>query len=312
MIFIHDRRSRQLAFFVMFLVLGTVGRPAQSAFSQEEGHEELVVLTEAEMAEFNVQIAEAGPGVIILSRRLPGEVKANDNHLAHIGPRYRGIVTDVRANVGDTVKKGQVLAVVESNDTLSPYELKTFIAGTIIQKHMTLGEPVSRETEGFVVADLGTVWMDITIYQRDLDLIRVGEEATIRAGSQDRTVSGKISYVTPVVDEHTRTATARIVVANPDGFWRPGMFVMAEIKTGEIAAGVVVPSTAVHTMEGRSVIFVEADQGFHPQPVTIGNRGSTQLEITSGLESGTRYVSVGGFVLKAEMGKDSLGEGHAH
>jgi cobalt-zinc-cadmium efflux system membrane fusion protein len=245
-------------------------------------------------------------------RSLPGEVKVNGNRIAHIVPRYSGIVTEVRVQVGDAVREGQVLAVIEGDESLAPYEMTTFIAGTLIEKHMTLGEPVSRDSDSFVVADLSTVWIDITVYLRDLDLIKVGNETTVRAGSQNRAVSGKISYVTPIVDEHTRTATARMVVNNPDGYWRPGMFVMAEVKTGEVAVGIVVPFSAVHTLDGRSVVFVEEHEGFEPRPVDIGLKGNDQMEIVSGLEPGERYVTVGGFTLKAELGKDSLGDGHAH
>ncbi len=312
MIYLQDKNRWKFAFSFLLLVLVTTGGIIPPAQAAEDDHEELVIFTPVEIEEFGIQITEAGPGRITLTRSLPGEVQVNDNRLAHIGPRYEGIVTKVNATVGDAVKEGQILAVVESDGTLATYELKTFISGTIIEKHMTLGEPVSRENAGFVVADLSTVWIDITVYQRDLDLITVGKEATFRTSSQDRTYSGKISYITPVVDKHTRTATARMVVSNPDGYWKPGMFIMTEVVTEKIDAAVVVPATAVHTMENSPVIFVETGEGFHPQHVTIGRKGSTQLEILSGLEIGERYVSVGGFVMKAELGKDSLGEGHEH
>ncbi len=312
MIYLQDKTRWKFAFSFLLLVLVTTGEIIPPAQAAEDDHEELVIFTPTEIEEFGIQIREAGPGRITLTRSLPGEVQVNDNRLAHIGPRYEGIVTKVNATVGDAVKEGQILAVVESDGTLATYDLKTFISGTIIEKHMTLGEPVSRENAGFVVADLSTVWIDITVYQRDLDLITVGKEATFRTSSQDRTYSGKISYITPVVDKHTRTATARMVVSNPDGYWKPGMFIMTEVVTEKIDAAVVVPVTAVHTMEDSPVIFVETDEGFHPQQVTIGRKGSTQLEILSGLEAGERYVSDGGFVMKAELGKDSLGEGHEH
>ena len=318
MIRLNEKSSKKLIVSVVALLLWIMTGPVGPASAQDdhshgdEHEEDLIVLSPDEMQEFNIQVAKAGPGVIVLTRSLPGEVKVNGNRYAHIVPRYSGIVTEVLAQVGDEVHEGQVLAVVEGDESLAPYEMTTFISGTIIKKHMTLGEPVSRDKDSFVVADLSTVWIDITVYLRDLDLIKVGNETTVRAGSRNRAVSGKISYVTPVVDEHTRTATARMVVENPDGYWRPGMFVMAEVKTGEVAAGIVVPSSAVHTLDGRSVIFVEEHEGFEPRPVDIGRKGNGQMEIVSGLEPGERYVTVGGFTLKAELGKDSLGDGHAH
>ena len=318
MIRMNKKSSRKLIVSVVALLLWSLNGPVRPASAQndhphgDEHQEDLIILSPAEMQEFNIQVAEAGPGAIVLMRSLPGEVKVNGNRIAHIVPRYSGIVTEVRAEVGDDVREGQVLAVVEGDESLAPYEMTTFIAGTIIEKHMTLGEPVSRESDSFVVADLGTVWIDITVYLRDLDLIKVGDKTTVKAGSRDETVSGKISYVTPVVDEHTRTATARMVVDNPDGYWRPGMFVMAEIRIGEFPAEIVVPSSAVHTLDGQSVVFVEEHGGFEPRPVDIGRKSKDRMEIVSGLEPGERDVSVGGFTLKAELGKDSLGDGHAH
>ncbi len=320
MIRLNEKSSKKLIVSIVALLLWTLNGPirpvsAQDDHGDEHGdelEEDLIILSPDEMKEFNIQVAEAGPGKIEMVRSLPGEVKVNGNRYAHIVPRYSGIVTEVLAQVGDEVHEGQVLAVVEGDESLAPYEMTTFISGTIIKKHMTLGEPVSRDKDSFVVADLRTVWIDITVYLRDLDLIKVGGETTVRAGSKGGTVSGKISYVTPVVDEHTRTATARMVVDNPDGYWRPGMFVMAEIRTGEFAAEIVVPTSAVHTLEGQSVVFVEEHEGFEPRPVEIGRKSGDRMEIVSGLEPGERYVSIGGFTLKAELGKDSLGDGHAH
>ncbi len=318
MIRLNEKSSRKLIVSVVALLLWILTGPVGPASAQDdhphgdEHEEDLIILSPNEMQEFNIQVAVVGPGKIELMRSLPGEVKVNGNRYAHIVPRYSGIVTEVLVHVGDEVRENQVLAVVEGDESLAPYEMTTFISGTIIEKHMTLGEPVSRDNDSFVVADLSTVWIDITVYLRDLDLIKVGNETTVRSGSRGGTVSGKISYVTPIVDEHTRTATARMVVDNPDGYWRPGMFIMAEIKTGEFSAEVVVPTSAVHTLDGQTVVFVEEHGGFEPRPVEIGRRSSDRMEILSGLEPGERYVTVGGFTLKAELGKDSLGDGHAH
>lgn len=277
-----------------------------------ERHEGAVQLSAAEIQEFAIDLAVAGPGTVRLTRTLPAEVGFNEDRVAHIVPRYEGIVTKVLVKVGDKVAAGQVLAVIESDDSLAPYEVTTSIAGTIIDKHMTRGEPVDRSNSGFTVADLSSVWIDITVYQRDIKRIRVGEEVTVRVRLDGYAVSGRIDYIAPVVDEHTRTGTARMVVDNPDGYWRPGMFAMAEIVTDSIAAAVVVPATAVHTLEGEDVVFVVTDEGFEPQPVEVGNQGKREVEILAGLEPGEEYVATNGFTIKAELGKESFGEGHEH
>ncbi len=310
---------------LLFLITGSVvlaeeghGEEGHSEEGHsEEGHgqenrAEIVQLSSAELDEFNIEVQVAGPGGIVKIRKLPGEVVVNENRLAHIGPRYAGIVTQVLVSEGDMVLEDQVLAVVESNDSLTPYEIKTIIGGTVIGRHLTIGEAVSRESESFVIADLSDVWIDLTVYQRDLDFIKVGNRVTVRSGSGRNSDVGTISYVAPVVDEKTRTATARLVLDNKEGYWRPGMFVAGSVTVGYYSARISVPSSAIQSYEGEDVVFVETHEGFVPQTVEIGHTGQGQVEILSGLAVGTRYVSSGGFTIKAELGKSSFGDGHGH
>lgn len=288
------------------------GPGGHAGHDHEEGRAEVVRLEAAELREFGVVVATAGPATIRRTLDLPGEIRANDDALAHLVPRFSGIATDVRAQTGDRVAAGQVLAVIESDESLAPYEMRTLMAGTVIDKHITLGEAVSREHAVFVVADLGSVWADITVYQRDLPHVAAGQSVAISGGHGLPQASGRISYVSPVVDETTRAALARVVLPNRDGVWRPGMFVTARIAIDQFEAPVAVPRTALQTHEGRDVVFVQTEAGFVPRPVAVGRSDEERLEIVAGLAVGERYVSQGGFTLKAELGKGSFGGGHAH
>jgi cobalt-zinc-cadmium efflux system membrane fusion protein len=282
--------------------------------SDERGHEEerIVKLTPEELREFGIEVDVASGGLIELFLSLPAEIRPNEDRLAHIVPRFSGIVTEVHAQLGDRVQAGQVLAVIESDESLSPFEVKTLISGTVISKHITLGEAVSRERDTYVIADLSTVWVDITLYQRDLESVRTGQTVTIYVGHSRTMDSGTIDYVTPVVDEATRTATARVVLRNEQGGWRPGMFVTAEILTDRVNADIAIPKTALQTMDEHTVVFVETENGFEAREISLGRRGNKLVEVASGLKSGERYVSKGGFTLKAELGKEAFGEGHEH
>ena len=118
------------------------------------------------------------------------------------------------------------------------------------------------------------------------------------------------------MDETTRTGTARIVVENAAGQWRPGLFVTGVVSVEEIEAAVIVPRTALQTIDGRTVIFVEEEDeegAFEPRTVTVGATDEASAAIESGLEARERYVAVGGFALKAEMNKASFEHaGHGH
>jgi cobalt-zinc-cadmium efflux system membrane fusion protein len=274
--------------------------------------EELVVLTAAEVEEFGLQIAPAGRATIERFIELPGVVRANEDRLAHIVPRFAGIVTEVRRRIGDSVTSGETLAVIESSQSLSPYALKTLLDGVIIEKHVTRGEAVTPNSQAFVVADLESVWIDLSVYQRDLSRIRPEQSARIIVGHDLPEATGIVSYVAPVVDEATRTATARIVLENSEGFWRPGMFATAQVTVERSEVEVAVPVTALHSLGGETVVFVQGDDGFRPRPVTLGSRDSQWAEIREGVAAGEPVVVQGGFTVKSELLRSELGGGHGH
>jgi cobalt-zinc-cadmium efflux system membrane fusion protein len=281
-----------------------------------ENHEDepggTIQLSKEEMAEFGITFEQVGPADIETVIELPGEVHPNQDRLAHLVPRFAGIVTEVYKRVGDSVKQGDVLALIESSETLSKYKLKSLIDGIVIARHITRGESVSPETEAFVVADLQTVWVDLSVYQTDLDQVRVGQKVIVMAGQGRSTAEATISYLAPVVDEQTRTAVARIVIPNPDGIWRPGMFVTGAVTVETAEAAVVVPRTAVQTLGGESVVFVLDPDGIEPREVTLGRSNRERVEVLNGLVAGDRFAVSGSFILKSELEKAGFEAGHGH
>ncbi len=280
---------------------------------EEGGHDDDeggVQLTERQMAEFGVTVSVAGPGVVDMGVELPCEVRPNGDRLAHIVPRFPGIVTDVRKSIGDAVRTGDVLAVIESSDSLTPYSLTTLIDGTVIEKHLTKGEAVDRDKQAFAIADLSSVWVDCSVFQKDLDRVSIGKAVRVSAGDDDDAADGIVSYLTPVVDQPTRTATARTVLENADGRWRPGMFVSVRVLE-PVSVALAVAHSSLQTLGADRVVFVEQGEGgFLPRPVALGRSGATEVEVVSGLEPGERYVATNSFLLKAELGKGSAEHEH--
>ena len=200
----------------------------------------------------------------------------------------------------------------EDGERFTRYVMTAPIQGTVIRKHIVRGEVLQEDSEAFVVADLSSVWVLLTAYQKDLPFLRVGQSVRIEAGQGGPATTGAIDYVSPIVDEATRTASVRVVLANEDGRWRPGSFVTATISADAVEVPLMVPGSAVQILEHESVVFLETGEGFEPHPVEIGRTDRTHAEILSGLEAGEAYVSRGAFVLKAQLDKGAFGEGHAH
>lgn len=281
----------------------------------EDEHDELVVkISDREMKDFGIKLSTAGPGRLRIHLNLPGEVAYDPDRVAYITPRFPGVVKEIRKHIGDHVNKGDTLAIIESNESLTPYAVLASIDGTIIRKDITLGEVVREDKMLFEIADLSHVWVNLTVYQKDLPYIRVGQEVTISPGYRISNIKskGKISYISPVLDEETRTATARVVLPNPSGIWRPGLFVTGRVEIENIYVPVMIPKSALQTINDKTCVFVKTEHGFIPKPVEIGRSNETHVEIISGLKPGQQYVSEGAFTLKSELLKEEFGGGHGH
>lgn len=266
------------------------------------------------IGDFGIEFAVAGPGTVSRELRLLGEIQMNANTAAHVSPRFAGVAKTISRRLGEQVKAGEVLALMETNDTLRPYELIAPISGTIVEFHLAQGESVSAGDYTYIIADTSTVWADLRVPQRRLPQLKLGLEVDITAGDGFPSHSGKISYIGPVIDEQTRTGLVRAELDNSDGLLRPGLFIVGILSLGRDTHSIVVPLSAVHTIDADSVVFVEDDhgEGFEPRVVQLGEQDLTQVHVTDGLRLGERYVSVGGFFLKAELQKENFGDGHAH
>ena len=205
-------------------------------------------------------------------------------------------------------------AAIEDKD-FSIYELRAPLSGIVTQRHITIGEVVGLETTDapFVVADLSSVWVNLTVYQRDLAQVRAGMPVTIQFSSGIPDAQGIVAFVSPALDETTRTATARVVLENPHADWRPGLFVSGLIETGRETATIVVPHSALTELDGETVVFVQTDGGFESRKVRQGRATPAAVEIIDGLAEGERYAANNVLALKAETNRAALEHaGHVH
>lgn len=257
-----------------------------------------------------VVIDTIGPATVTTRIRANGRVVPNEDHLAQVIPRYPGIVKEVRKRLGDRVEPNEVLAVVEGNESLQRYEVRSPIAGMIIRKDVTPGE-FAREGESiYTVADLSTVWADLNVYHEDFQRLGLGQPVSLETSDAIVSAEGTIVYLSPVGSENTQTLLARVELANPNGEWRPGLFVTGEIVVEGATVPVAVRTGALQTFRDWDVVFLNAGTIFQAMPVTLGRRGDEFVEVLEGVAAGQRYAAEGSFIIKADIGKS--GAVHEH
>lgn len=198
----------------------------------------------------------------------------------------------------------------EPADSLSRYEITAPFQGTVIQKHITLGEMLKDDTAAFVIADLSSVWVNVHVYPKDLPNIRSGQKVVISIGNGVPDIQGMVEYVEPVVGDNTRSAIARVILQNPDGKLRPGLFATAKVSVENVPVSVLVPRAALKNIENKSVVFIREEGGFEPRAVKTGRADNSNVEIVSGLQIGEQFASEGSFLLKAEAGKSDAADDH--
>lgn len=184
--------------------------------------------------------------------------------------------------------------------------------GVVTQRDLVVGEPVSTlpmQVMHFTVADLRQVWIMLHARLEDAPRLHKGQEVLFRPdGATSEAPSGEVAWVSPDVDEKTRTVTVRIEVPNPGGRLRPRAFGTGRILVAQ-RDGIVVPETALQWDGTSHVVFVRlSETKFQPRRVEIGVRGDDWVEVRKGIDTGEPLVTAGSHVLKSEMLKDRLGE----
>lgn len=289
---------------------GSGGHTADAHGHGKHDHAEGIELSDAKIAAAGIELATAAPGTLRDGLLLNGILQPNQEALVQVSPRFPGVVREVRKRIGDRVNSNEVLAKIESNQSLTTYELKAPIAGTIIDRQVALGEYVTEQKSAFTIADLSNVWVDFSVYRRDLNRVRVGDTITVDPEDGGPKIETKISYLSPVGSSDTQSALARAVLPNGELRLRPGLFVTGRLVLSAKPVNVAVKTSAIQTVENRSVVFVRVGEKFEPREVEMGARDSELVEILFGVLKGDVYAGKNSFVIKAEMAKGSATHEH--
>lgn len=256
-----------------------------------------------------VVIEKTAPAMIGNVVALTGRITINQNAKAEVRARFPGIVRSVKANLGEDVKKGQVLAVVESNESLKNYNVTAPIDGTILARNTNLGD-VANDESLFTIADLSTVWAKFHIFPKDADVVATQQSVRVHTLDEGKEQDATISMLFPTADALSQTLVAVAPLTNENGMWRPGTTVEGDVSVSQKQVPLAVRESALQTMEEQIVVFIKDGNNYEMKPVKTGVSDGRYIEITSGLTAGQSYVSEGSFIIKADILKS--GAAHEH
>ena len=201
------------------------------------------------------------------------------------------------------VSEDQIAQLEKTRQPQRTLRVDAPIDGIVVEKNVVQGQMVEAGMKLYRLADLGIVWVQSQIYEQDIALLKLGQEAEVSLSYMpDRKFRGRITYIYPTVDEKTRTARVRMEFHNPGLFLKPGMFATVEIHAELEADALLVSDTAILRSGDKNTVFVALEGGkFEPRNVTIGARSENdQVQILSGLKEGERVVTSGQFMLDSE------------
>jgi len=273
----------------------------------DEGHEqERVEIDPATARKAGIETAEAGPGTLRETATLYGKTAADHASISHLRARFPGPVIEVNTALGDTVKKGQQLAVIESNDSLQTYALRAPIAGQVIDKQASRGE-FSGERVLFTIANYDQLWAELQLFPQSRALVARGQKIIIHIG--EHTLESTIGNISPGTDGQP-FAIARAAIANPEHRWTTDLMVQGEVVVSERRVPLVVENRALQPLRGDTVVFVRDGDHFAARPLQLGRSDGRVTEVLGGLKAGERYVTANSYLIKADIEKS--GASHHH
>lgn len=279
------------------------------AEGEDQGNADRVGLTPEQIANARIGLASAGPASVRERQPLYGVIAPNAERVRDVTARFPGVIRNITKRVGDAVRQGETLATVESNESLQTYAVTAPLSGVITARNANPGENTGDKAL-FTVADLSTVWVELSLFPRDIAKVRVGQAVRVKGADSAQNAEGTVVYVASFGSSASQTLNARVLLENSDRRWPPGLYVTAELTLATTAVPLAVRSEALQSIEDRTVVFVRNADGFEARTVQVGRSDGEIAEVLSGIGPGESYAATNSFILKAELGKGAAEHGH--
>lgn len=275
---------------------------------EHEEHSASTKISPYYMQTSGIKTAVTAAQNLVQSDTLFGVITPVQDQVFSLHATFPSRVEKIYVQIGDTVKKGQVLARLTNIQTLQSYTLKSPSNGEVTSRSVNTGTRIDAE-EMLQISDLSKVWVNLSAFPENVERLQKGQRTKIYDLHDHESALGEVSYIAPQMSGG-HIARARAVIDNSEGHWRPGMHVKADVEISILTVPVAVNIDAIQTLENERVVFKYHDNTFITTPVEIGESDGQWAEILSGLKAGEEYVSANSFLVKADILKSGASHDH--
>jgi len=295
-----------ILFFLLFFTSMTLASGDHTDGDDHDENVQMVTIDDEIAGKLMIKTEIASSGVINEQLKVYGKTVNDPSQVSHIRARFPGTVVNVNVQIGDTVKVGDTLAFVESNESLKKYPIKALMPGVIVARHANPGE-MALDQVLFTVANFDKIWAELQVFPGQLSQIKSGQNVMI-SGS-DNIVVAEIEHIIPSQNEKPYSI-ARVLINNQTQEWTTGLLVSGHVSVNTTQADLVVPTKAIQIIENNSVVFVKNGQTYSAHVVKPGRTDGQFTEILSGLSIGDEYVSENSYLIKADIEKSGASHDH--
>ena len=282
------------------------GKTHQFAYPSYEGR----VTIAAESANVaGIVTASAGPRLIYDVLPLYGRITIHPDAVRDIRARYPGTIRSVARSVGDPVRAGDVLARVESDDSLQIYDVLSPLTGTVTARQANPGEQAGFASL-FTISDLGRSWAELSVFPGDLSHISIGQNVRLTSVEGERRANGTIVRIAPAGSDDTGTIKVWASIGAESGVWTPGLFVKAEVLTGGAEVPIAVSTTGLQTFRDFTVVFAKVGDTYEVRMLELGRTDGEFVEVLAGLKPDAEYVRDNSYLIKADIEKSGASHDH--
>ena len=256
-----------------------------------------------------IEIETVGPQSISDIREVEGVVQLDPAATSEIRAQFPGKVMQVTKAVGDYVKKGQLLARIESSESLQIYPVYSPVSGVVAERNANVGN-VAYDQPIYVITDPSSTSVVFNIFPRDLGTIRPGQKIIIETLDGKPVADSVLGGYLAEGNSAAGTALARARLPNRDGRWRPGIALHGRVVVNAVTVPLAVRTEALQPFRDFTVVYANFGEIYEVRMLELGRKSSEWTEVLGGIKPGTKYVAKGSFLIRQDIEKSGASHDH--